>query len=388
VGVDLTAPPAGRGRRIRVGVVGANPDRGWGTAAHLPALACLPEFEIAAVATTRSETAAATAARFDVALAFDDPAELVVRDDVDLVAVTVKVPSHAAVIRAALAAGKHVLSEWPLGVDLGEAADLTELAHNAGVVHAVGLQGFYSAGAKFVAQLIADGRIGALRSVSLIAGSGMGGGRIPQQRIWATDPAAGVSALTITGGHVLATLTRTLGEPLRAVSTVVANLDPEATVVETGQRIADDTPDQVGVLGTLAGGTVVSVTIQGGIPRAAAGFHLRIVGNDGVLTITPGQGGESMHIAEWSIQLTPVDGEPQALEVPPSYADVPNEVPLGPPRNVAALYRDLAAAIAERRRPLASFDTAVGYHGLIATIQSASDTEARQTVVDPGSLAP
>jgi hypothetical protein len=56
VNVDLAAAPSGRGRRIRVGVVGANPDRGWGTSAHLPALACLPEFEIAAVATSSRAT--------------------------------------------------------------------------------------------------------------------------------------------------------------------------------------------------------------------------------------------------------------------------------------------------------------------------------------------
>ena len=77
--------------------------------------------------------------------------------DVDLVAVTVKVPSHAAVVRAALAAGKHVLSEWPLGVDLAEASALADLARSAGTVHAVGLQGLHSTGARFVADLIADG---------------------------------------------------------------------------------------------------------------------------------------------------------------------------------------------------------------------------------------
>lgn len=57
--------------RIRVGVVGANPNRGWSTSAHLPALAQLPEYEITAVATTRKESARETAERFGVPLAFD-----------------------------------------------------------------------------------------------------------------------------------------------------------------------------------------------------------------------------------------------------------------------------------------------------------------------------
>jgi predicted dehydrogenase len=109
------------------------------------------------VATTRTQSARETADRFGVALAFDSADSLVAHQDVDLVAVTVKVPSHAAVVRAALAAGKHVLSEWPLGVDLAEASALADLARSAGTVHAVGLQGLHSTGARFVADLIADG---------------------------------------------------------------------------------------------------------------------------------------------------------------------------------------------------------------------------------------
>jgi predicted dehydrogenase len=362
--------------------VGANPSRGWGTSAHLPALALLPEFEIAAVATTRMESARETADRFGAPLAFDSADDLVVHEDVDLVAVTVKVPSHAAVVRAALAAGKHVLSEWPLGVDLAEASALTQLAHTAGIVHAVGLQGLHSAGARFVADLIAGERIGELRSVSVIA-SGHGGSRILQERVWAANPAAGVSILTITGGHVLATLARTLGAPLEQLAAVVANLDPEPTVSETGEQIPSGVPDQVGLLGTLSGGAVVSVTLQGGSPPAAAGVVLPIVATDGALTITPTQPGGSIHIADWTIKLATTAGEAQQLAVPDSYRSAPAAVPSGPPTNVAALYREVAAAISERRQPVPSFDTAVEYHGLLATIEAAATTGARQQVATP-----
>ena len=51
---------------LRVGIVGANPERGWALGAHLPALKAMPGFEIAAVCTTRQETADETARRFDV----------------------------------------------------------------------------------------------------------------------------------------------------------------------------------------------------------------------------------------------------------------------------------------------------------------------------------
>jgi len=133
--------------RLRVGIVGATPARGWGTLAHLPALAALPEFAVTAVATTRPETARATADEWGVPLAFDDDRALIDSPDVDVVAVTVKVTEHDALVRAALAAGKHVFCEWPLGTDLAQATALAHLAAGTGRQHVVGLQGYYSPGA-------------------------------------------------------------------------------------------------------------------------------------------------------------------------------------------------------------------------------------------------
>ena len=48
--------------KIRVGIVGANPQRGFASVAHIPALQALPDFEIVAVCTSRQESAE-TAAR-------------------------------------------------------------------------------------------------------------------------------------------------------------------------------------------------------------------------------------------------------------------------------------------------------------------------------------
>ena len=48
-------------KKIRVGIVGLNPKRGFASIAHVPALRALPDFEIVAVATTRQESADAAA---------------------------------------------------------------------------------------------------------------------------------------------------------------------------------------------------------------------------------------------------------------------------------------------------------------------------------------
>ena len=78
-------------KRIRVGIIGANPDRGWAAQAHIPALTSLSDdFEITALSTTRRESADAASKLFGVPAAFDNHQELVNSPAVDVVAVTVE----------------------------------------------------------------------------------------------------------------------------------------------------------------------------------------------------------------------------------------------------------------------------------------------------------
>jgi predicted dehydrogenase len=55
-----------------------------------------------------------------------DYRDLVARDDVDVVAILTAMPVHGEIAAAALAAGKHVLVEKPMSVDLDEAATLVD----------------------------------------------------------------------------------------------------------------------------------------------------------------------------------------------------------------------------------------------------------------------
>src|ERR1700689_3011672 len=361
---------------IRIGVIGATPARGWGTAAHLPALAALEEFEVTAVATTRLATARATAEEFGIPLAFADDDELVTRPEVDAVAVTVKVPEHDRLIRAALAAGKHVFSEWPLGVDLGQASALAELARASGVRHIVGLQGYQAPGALFVRELIEVGYIGQPLTVSVVAAGGPAGRRTPQANLYATDVTAGATVLSISTGHLLATLARAVGE-FRQLSAVVALVNTETTVIETGQIVPVTSPDQVVLAGQLTNGAAASVAVQGGAAPVTPGFELRIVGTDATLVVRPATPG-GIHITDWAISVAKPDGSAADLPVPARFSPVPEAVPAGPPRNVAVLYREFPRAIGDGQQAAPDFRTAVRYHQLLEQIQRASDTGIRQ----------
>jgi predicted dehydrogenase len=366
--------------RLRVGIIGATPARGWGTLAHLPALTALPEFSVTAVATTQANTAQATADEWGVPLAFDNAADLIASPDVDVVAVTVKVTQHDGLVRAALARGKHVFCEWPLGTDLAQATVLADLAAASGRQHVVGLQGYYSPGARYVAELISQGYVGRLLAVSAVAVGRQGGGRIQSASAYAADRAAGATVLSITTAHLLATLGQAVGLP-RAVASVVAARHSTATVIETGETVGVTAPDQVVLAGELDGGAPLSVAVQGGAAPGAH-FEVRIVGTEGTLLIRPDTGadqsGASIHVADWAIAALRGSGPAEDLAVPARFWPLPAGVPAGPPRNVALVYRELASAIAEARPAEPGFATALSYHRLVDAIERAAATGVSQ----------
>src|SRR5882672_9849359 len=205
-------------RRIRVGIIGANPDRGWAAQAHIPALKSLSDdFEITALSTSHRESADAASELFGVPLAFDNHQELV---NSGTVAVTVKVPYHLELATAALDAGKPVYCEWPLGNGLNEAETLAALAKKKGVLAVAGLQARSAPSVAYVRDLIKQGYVGEVLSTTLI-GSGMGWGpTVEPYNAYLNDKKNGATMLSIALGHAADALCHCLGE-VRDISTTM-----------------------------------------------------------------------------------------------------------------------------------------------------------------------
>src|SRR5258708_30298540 len=99
---------------LGVGIIGVSPVRGWAATAHIPALRALPNYEIRALSGHSAESARAAGEAFGIGHVFSDHEQLVTQPDIDLVAVTVKVPRHRELVDAALAAGKAAYFQLPL----------------------------------------------------------------------------------------------------------------------------------------------------------------------------------------------------------------------------------------------------------------------------------
>ena len=362
--------------KIRVGIVVANPSRGFASIAHVPALRALPDFEISAVCTTRQDSADAAARHYGAPLGLCD-AEKMARDpDVDLVTVSVKVPDHYRPVMAAIEAGKHVYCEWPLGRNTDEAAQMLAAAERRGVRHAVGLQGQVSPAICFVKDLIADGYVGRVLSATMIGCAPNWGPTI--DRAYQADFANGANLLTITGGHTIDALCHCLGEFRELAAFVVSQRD-RIPLEQTGELIAKTSPDQLVVNGIVGDGAIVSFQIRGGMNRGTA-FLFEIHGEEGDLQLTA-TSRASMQRQELNVKGARGDVKELAeLAIPDKYRWVPEGIAPDSRYNVAQLYVRLAESIRNRKPVNPGFDAAVTRHRLLDAIVRASETGTKQVV--------
>jgi predicted dehydrogenase len=360
--------------KIRVGIVGVSPNRGFASIAHIPALQALPDFEISAVCTTRQDSADAAARHFRIPLAFSDPAKLAQHPDVDLVTVSVKVPDHYVPVMAAIEVGKHVYCEWPLGRDTDEAARMLAAAERKGIHHAVGLQGQMSPAINCTKDLIADGYIGRVLSATMIACAPNWGASI--DRAYQADRANGANLLTITGGHTIDALCHCLGEFRELTAFVVSQRD-RIPLEDTGEIIAKTSPDQLVVNGIVGDGAVASFQVRGGMKRGTE-FLFEVHGEQGDLQLTA-TSRASMQRQE--LKLRGARGEAAALSdlpVPGKYRWIPEGVQPDSRYNVAQLYVRLGESIRDGKPVSPGFDAAVTRHRLLDAIVRASDTGTKQ----------
>jgi predicted dehydrogenase len=365
----------GGAKRIRVGIIGANPDRGWAAQAHIPALTSLSDdFEITALSTSRRESAVAAGKLFGVPAAFDNHRELVNSPAVDVVAVTVKVPHHLELATAAIAAGKAVYCEWPLGNGLKEAETLAALAKKHGVLAVAGLQARSAPSVAYLRDLIDQGYVGEVLSTTLI-GSGMGWGpAVEPYNAYLNDKKNGATMLSIALGHAADALCHCLGEA-RELSATMTLRRKTFTIAGTGESEAMTADDQVCVSGLLEGGAAFSIHYRGGISRGT-NLLWEINGTDGDLQLTA-TGGQ---IQIWEMDIRGAKGARSSLEilpVPDQYRWAPPQSP-GPSINLAQAYARFARDYRDGTDLCPKFEDAVTRHRMLNAIETAAATGHRQ----------
>ena len=219
----------------------------------------LPPIDLAAICTSRPETAQRAAQEGGYRTWCTDPSELIHQDDVTIVDCSLPNFAHKSVILEAIAAGKHVYCEKPLAMNGAEAREIVKAATDAGVQ--VGMTFNY----RFVPAL--------LRAYELIQEGALGGiyrfqaeylhtgYQNPERPLsWRLDKSkSGGGALVDLGAHAIDLIRHLLGE-FEALQAFTKTYVPERPVASGAQEKGAVTVDdaawlqvklQNGAIGTI-----------------------------------------------------------------------------------------------------------------------------------------
>lgn len=192
----------------------------------------------------------ATASRVAAEFGWDewstDWREVMKRDDIDIVDICTPPNTHAEIALAAMAAGKHVLSEKPISTDSQSAAQMWETAQATGVTNQVGFNYRNGAALRFAKALVSSGRIGEPLQLRIQYLQDCGFGDMGWRNSTRTG---GSGALGDVGSHIIDMAQYLLGDILRVSGNLITHrqtADSEHDVDDAGMFIAEFSGGAIG----------------------------------------------------------------------------------------------------------------------------------------------
>lgn len=263
--------------KLRIGLVGAGANT---RLRHIPGFQAIEGVEIVAVCNRRPESTAAIAREYQIPRTYRHWQEVVSDSDVDAVVIGTWPYLHCPITLAALDAGKHVLTEARLAMNVVEAQQMLAAARkHAHLITQVVPSPFGFKGHNVVRDWLERGYLGDLREVHVrTMNAALADTAAPLS--WRQDALlSGLNMLTL--GIVHETLLRWAAPPLSVLAQVHAHvatrIDPQS-----GVRRTVGTPDSVQVLAVLENGARATYHFSGVTPFGQAA-EIQLLGSDGAL---------------------------------------------------------------------------------------------------------
>jgi len=315
--------------RLGIGVVGAGR---WAGLAHLPGWARDERCRIVGICDREPQRAAAAAGRYGAAVATEDYRVLLERDDIDIIDVVTRDGEHFEINSAAVAAGKHVLSEKPVAHDHRDVAKLADLARLQGLKTKVGFTFRYSPAVRYLKDLVSRGDLGTpfiynayeqnsqwLSPRSAWRGGAWGGrppGATPRSQERANDGPIRVASLEGYGAPVIDIGLWFMQSDITAVVGVLRNFVPERMIAATGAMARTNIDDGDIFIGEFASGAICSVQSSFVTVGNYPGIEVRVYGSEGAAVARLI---EESGICETLKMARPDDVEFREVEVPARY---------------------------------------------------------------------
>ena len=288
--------------RVGVGVIGC----GNISPAYLKAARLFPILDVRALADLDREAAEARANEFSLKAT---TIEALLADPTIEIVVNLTIPkAHVAVGLQAIAAGKHVHSEKPLGVAVAEARKLIEAAEARGLRVGCAPDTFLGGAHQTCRKLVDEGRIG-----QPIAGTAFF--MCPGHERWHPNPAfyyqEGGGPMLDMGPYYITDLVNLLG-PVARVCGMATKLRSERIITSeprAGERVPVRTATHVAGGLEFVGGAVVTIAMSFDVPRHKH-VPIELYGSAGALIVPdPNYFGGEIEIATADEDWAPVPVE-------------------------------------------------------------------------------
>jgi predicted dehydrogenase len=266
-----------------VGVLGAG---AWARHAHLPGYRRDPRCEVVAIADLQRGLAESAAAEFGIPAVSTSAAEVISRDDIDVIDVCTPSATHFELAWSALEAGKHVLCEKPVAFDYRDTIRAHELARSRGLKTKLGFTFRYSPAMRYMKALIDEGYVG---TPFIFNGYEQNSQWLdPRTPLRQVDPDADqttlhVSSLEGYGAPIIDLGMWFVGSGFRAVVGTMRNFIPQRMVRATGRMMRMNIDDGDIFLGEFENGALGSVQTSFVTVGNYPGLEARVYGSEGAL---------------------------------------------------------------------------------------------------------
>jgi predicted dehydrogenase len=304
------------GGRLRVGIVGAGH---WAQDAHIPGFRSCEEVDLVAICDIDRGRAERVASEAGIPRWYRTAEEMLAAERLGLVSVVTPDDSHPADVRAAIAAGAHVLCEKPLAVTIEDARALARAADAAGVRTKIGFTFRAAPTVMRLREIVASGELG---EPHLLMAFQQNAQFLDPARPfhWKMDPArTGGGAIVEYGIHTLDLARWLMGNVTRVCATG-RTIIPERPRPGGGSRRIDIDDSTAWLMEFASGATGICHAGWATVGRPP-GLELRVFGSRGAAEVflsdeVPG---------EEALLIAGVDGHFQPAEIPTRlYKRVPN----------------------------------------------------------------
>ncbi|MFN3927764.1 MAG: Gfo/Idh/MocA family protein [Pseudanabaenaceae cyanobacterium] len=262
---------------IGVGILGT----GFGKSVHIPALRSHPYFKVVAIWGRTKATAQQVAEAEGIPYYSDNWQELINLPSVQVVSVTTPPFLHFAQASAALSAGKHVLLEKPVTLNVTEAIALQQLAEDRNLIIGVDFEFRCVPEWRYFHDLLQEGIVGTPRLITiewLVAGRA----NPTRQWNWYSQKALGGGALGALASHSFDYIHWLFGKVAGLSAQLVTTIPTRPDSAGNPQPV--DSEDTCSLFLRLVDGTPINLVIST-VTYHGAGHWLAVYGDRGTLKL-------------------------------------------------------------------------------------------------------